>query len=102
MKLSTRIENQTGIIELDGDFTFETQGAFRISSVAMLAIPNLQRMVLDLSRVSRMDASSLGALLILRESCQARNTSLALRNPPPQTLALLSLVHFEKLFELLP
>jgi len=102
MKLCTRTEGQTGILWLEGEFTFDTHPSFKASTRQLLDDAGLNRIVLDMAAVTRMDASSLGALLILREATQARLASLALRSPSPSVLSLLTVVHFEQLFEILP
>jgi len=92
MKLCTRTEGQTGILWLEGEFTFDTHPSFKASTRQLLDDAGLNRIVLDMAAVTRMDASSLGALL----------ASLALRSPSPSVLSLLTVVHFEQLFEILP
>jgi len=101
MKLSTRIEGQTGIVWLGGEFTFDTHPSFNTATQELMGQAGLNRIILDMTGVTRMDASSLGILLILREATQAGLTSLALRKPSPSVLSLLTVVHFEKLFEIL-
>ena len=101
MKVTSKLEDRVGLIQLEGDFTFEAHPPFKACTQLLLANADLNRIVLDMTLVTRMDASSLGALLILRESTHARRASLALQNPSPQVLSLLSVVHFEKLFEII-
>ena len=101
MEFHSRIEDQTGIIKLEGAFTFESHPEFKACTAELLDNPGLSRIVLDMTKVTRMDASSLGALLILREATQARLATLALLRPSPQVMTLLTVVHFEKLFEII-
>ena len=101
MKFSSQIEDQTGTIRLEGSFTFETHPAFKACTRSLLDTPGLKRLVLDMTEVTHMDASSLGAILILREATQARLATLALLRPSPQVMTLLTVVHFEKLFEII-
>ena len=102
MKLCTTMEDRTGILSLEGDFTFEEHPQFKACTLELLNQAGLDRIIVDMTAVTRMDASSLGALLILREATQARLATLALRRPSPSVLSLLTVVHFEKLFEILP
>jgi anti-anti-sigma factor len=101
MKFVSTIEDQTGTLQLEGEFTFDTHLSFKACTQELLKAPALNRIILDMTGVSRMDASSLGALLILRESAQARLATLALLRPSPEVMSLLGLVHFEKLFEII-
>ena len=52
--------------------------------------------------VSYMDASSLGMVLLLRETTEGRRLALALKRPSPSVRRLLEIVQFEKIFEILP
>jgi anti-anti-sigma factor len=52
--------------------------------------------------VTYMDASSLGMILLLRETTETRNLGLALKRPSASVRRLLQIVQFEKIFEILP
>jgi anti-anti-sigma factor len=51
--------------------------------------------------VTYMDASSLGMILLLRETTETRCLDLALRRPSNAVRRLLEIVEFEKIFEIL-
>jgi anti-anti-sigma factor len=101
MKFSQEIEGQTGLIRLEGRFTFETHPAFKVCTREVLECRTLKRIVLDMAGVTYMDASSLGVVLLLRESAATRFMNIALLRPSPTVLNLLKIVQFEKLFEIL-
>jgi anti-anti-sigma factor len=102
MKFTSQIEDETGTVKLEGRFTFETHPAFKSCTQGLLDTRNLRRMVLDMEGVSYMDASSLGMILLLRESAEARSLGLALKRPSSSVRRLLEIVQFEKIFEILP
>jgi HptB-dependent secretion and biofilm anti anti-sigma factor len=101
MKFTSQIEDRTGTVKLEGRFTFETHPAFKSCTRNLLDSPGVQRMVLDMEGVTYMDASSLGMILLLRETAEDRNLPLALRRPSPSVRKLLEIVQFEKIFEIL-
>jgi anti-anti-sigma factor len=101
MKFTSQIEDQTGTVMLEGRFTFETHPAFRSCTQTLLESPEVRRLVLDMAGVTYMDASSLGMMLLLRETAENRNLPLALRQPSPSVRKLLEIVQFEKIFEIL-
>ena len=102
MKFTSHIEDHTGTVKLEGRFTFETHPAFKSCSQGLLDTPELRRVILDMEGVTYMDASSLGMILLLRESTEARNLGLALQRPSASVRRLLEIVQFEKIFEILP
>jgi len=102
MKFTSQIEDHTGTVKLEGRFTFETHSAFKSCTQNLLDTGKLGRVVLDMEGVSFMDASSLGMILLLRETTEARNLTLALKRPSAPVRRLLEIVQFEKIFEILP
>jgi len=101
MKFSSQIEDQTGTVKLEGRFTFETHPAFKSCTQQLLDAAEVRRVVLDMEGVSYMDASSLGMILLLRETTEIRNLALALRRPSASVRRLLEVVQFEKIFEIM-
>ena len=101
MKFTSSIHQQFGIVRLEGRFTFDSHVAFRASTRVLLETPGLQGIILDLEKVTHMDASSMGAVLLLREAALPRLT-LALRRPSSNVRSLLKIIQFDQLFEILP
>lgn len=99
MNFSTHTEGQTGVIKLEGRFTFEAHQEFKAASTPMLA-QSLLAIHLDLSGVAYMDSSSLGMLLLLREKAEAKGIKVVLLRPSPSVLAIIKVVQFGKLFEI--
>jgi anti-anti-sigma factor len=101
MKFTTQVQGQTGTVRLEGRFTFETHPAFRSCTHTLLETQGLKKLVLDMELVTHMDASSLGAVLLLREASVPR-VNILLRKPSKSVMGLLRIVQFEKLFEIIP
>jgi len=102
MRFTQQLEGGTGTLRLEGRFTFECHPGFKASTRAMLSTQGLTRLVLDMEAVTFMDASSLGMVLLLRESAGERAVSIILQRPSHTVRNLLKIVQFEKLFEILP
>ncbi|BDU76480.1 STAS domain-containing protein [Mesoterricola sediminis] len=100
MNLTSRNEDRTATIGLDGRFTFEAHAAFKASTRNALETPGLERIVLDMEKVTYLDASSLGMILLLREAAEARQVSVELRRPSAPVMNLLEVVRFERLFKI--
>jgi len=101
MKFTSQIADQTGTVKLEGRFTFETHPAFKSCAQSLLDSPEVRRLVLDMEGVTYMDASSLGMILLLRETAENHSLPLALRRPSLSVRKLLEIVQFEKIFEIL-
>jgi anti-anti-sigma factor len=100
MNFTSRIENLTATIGLDGRFTFEAHPGFKACTREALESPALEFLVLDMQRVTYLDASSLGMILLLREAAEARKVTVVLHRPSPPVMSLLEVVRFEKLFKI--
>jgi len=98
MHFTSRIEDLTATIGLEGRFTFEAHAAFKACTREALESGPLERLVLDMEKVTYLDASSLGMILILREMAESRQVTVVLHRPSPPVLNLLEVVRFERLF----
>lgn len=70
-----------------------------IGSLA-LAEPRVDELVVDLSRVTFLDSTGLGALVQLQNYSRATDKRLALRGVPPSVSKVLTLAHLEDSFGL--
>lgn len=102
MELTSRIEDRTATIGLEGRFTFESHPAFKACTRQALDEGRVDRILLDLRLVTYLDASSLGMILLLREAAEARKVSVVLLKPSSAVMGLLEMVRFEKLFQIIP
>jgi len=100
MDFTSRIEDLTATIGLDGRFTFEAHSAFKACTREALESGPLEKLVLDMERVTYLDASSLGMILILREAAEARQVAIVLHRPSAPVMNLLEVVRFERLFQI--
>jgi len=100
MNFTSRIEGLTATIGLEGRFTFEAHPGFKACTREALESGPLERIVLDMERVTYLDASSLGMILLLREAAEARQVAIVLHRPSPPVLNLLEVVRFERLFQI--
>lgn len=95
---TAHVEGNTATVELEGRFTFEAQTGFQAATLPLLEVPGLQALRLNLSGLTYLDASALGALLLLRERADAKGQRVVLVRPGGDVRAVLDAVKFEKLF----
>ena len=100
MDFTSRIDDHTATIGLDGRFTFEAHPGFKARTREALETPKLERLVLDMAKVTYLDASSLGMILLLREAAESKQVAVILHRPSPAVVTLLEVVQFERLFQI--
>ena len=100
MNFTSRIEDRTATIGLDGRFTFEAHPGFKARTREALDTKGLERIILDMEQVSYLDASSLGMILLLREAAEPLQVAVVLHRPSPAVMNLLEIVRFERLFQI--
>lgn len=92
------VEGNAAMVKLKGRFTFEDQATFKATVLPLLTVPELRDVRLDLQELTYLDASALGALLILRERTMANGQRLVLQHPRKDVRSILELVKFDRLF----
>lgn len=100
MNFTSRIEDRTATIGLDGRFTFEAHAGFKACTRKAMEAVDLAMIVLDMEKVTYLDASSLGMILLLREAAEARQVAIVLYRPSLPVMNLLEVVRFERLFQI--
>lgn len=100
MQFTSRIENRTATIALDGRFTFEAHPGFKACTREALDNQGVEKIILDMEKVTYLDASSLGMILLLREAAEPKQVAVVLHRPSPPVLNLLEVVRFERLFQI--
>ncbi|HOD33003.1 MAG: STAS domain protein [Acidobacteria bacterium ADurb.Bin340] len=95
---TAHVEGNTATVKLEGRFTFEAQAGFRAATLPLLEVAGLRQVRLELSGLTCLDASALGALLLLRERTEAKGQQVILEGPTREVRDLLAAVNFEKLF----
>jgi anti-sigma B factor antagonist len=78
--------------EIDASTVSALDGA--ITEAAGLA----SRVVIDLTQVTFVDSSGLGALIVARKSARERGGSMSLVSPPPAVRRLLGSTHLDDVF----
>jgi len=101
MNFSAHANSNNGSVMLVGRLTFECHQAFRAATEPLLDAVGQTQLQLDLSGVTYIDSSALGMLLVLREKAETRSMTVALVKPSPCVIAILKVVQFGKLFQIL-
>ncbi len=97
---TTVIEGATGILRLEGRFTFEVSADFKAQASELLDAPGVSELHLDFKHLAHLEASALGVLLLLREQAEAKGTRVVLLSPTSAVRVTLDEVQFGKLFEI--
>ena len=91
---STTTLTVAGVLELlQGD---------KLEAAARRLLPEVDRVVIDLSGVTFMDSSGLGALIAISQAAEERGTSLVLRSPPPAVTRIMEMTATESVFTIQP
>ena len=92
------VQDATGsVVAVSGDVIWET--ASMMSSIAIGAIsPASTALIVDLSQVTFMDSSGLGALLTVRDAALAAGVDLCLRSPSRKVTELLRITGLADIF----
>lgn len=98
MNIEMTQSGQRMTLSLEGRFDFDTHRAFRTAMKEVVANPAVREVKIDLGKVSFMDSSALGMLLLSREHCLAADKTVSLANPMGTVRDVLRICNFEKLF----
>lgn len=101
MNCQLSVEGPKATVKLDGRFTFEHHAEFKSITRQAMETEGIQALDLDFSGVSYMDSSALGMLLLLREKAEAKGVTISLCKPTANVLAILKVVQFGKLFQII-
>lgn len=100
MDCTAKVEGTIATVKLEGRFTFDHRNLFKSAALPLLEAPGVREVQVDLARLTFMDASCLGMLLLLREKADARGLAVSLRGASPDVRAVLKTVQFDRLFDL--
>jgi len=100
MNCQTNVEGSKATVKLEGRFTFEHHADFKAATRQAMEAQGVHDLELDFSGVSYMDSSALGMLLLLREKAEAKGITVSLLKPTSSVLAILKVVQFGKLFQI--
>lgn len=87
-----------GVVRAGGEVDASTVQALD-GAVTEAASVN-SHVVIDLSEVTFVDSSGLGALIVARKSARARGGSMSLVSPPPAVRRLLGSTHLDDVFDI--
>jgi anti-sigma B factor antagonist/stage II sporulation protein AA (anti-sigma F factor antagonist) len=99
LKVYTRNLGNVAVLCLQGRIV---NGETAVLREAVAAQANVIAVVLDLARVTAVDASGLGALLDLRKHTESRNVRFKLMNTPKLVARVLEITRLDSVFEIIP
>jgi anti-anti-sigma factor len=84
------------VLRLSGDIDFFTEDEFRAEAEQLLAEPEIDRLIVDLSEVGVMDSSGLSLLVDLLRLCRETDLPMTLRGVSERVLQLLDLTGLDQ------
>jgi anti-anti-sigma factor len=98
MSPNIQIEGAVGKVVLSGQFDFNAHRDFRQACESVIADANVKDVEIDFQKVSYLDSSALGMLLLLKEKVASANKTLALVNCKDTVKQVLEIACFGKIF----
>lgn len=99
MEMSLNKQDETIKATLSGSMAFDDNRVFRELYEA-LKEPGMRFVVLDLSKVDRIDSAGLGMFIILHQEAKQRRIGVTLQHPQEQVRKLLMISKFDTMFEI--
>ncbi len=99
-QINLTVADGVATLFLGGRFDFNSQKEFRTSYTPLLQDAAVQSIRIDFSKVSYLDSSALGMLMLMRERAQEVGKSVALCNPNDTVRKILVIANFGKLFKM--
>lgn len=85
-------------IFLGGEYDVGNCGYIGEAVAAALRHPEMSEVSLDMSEVSFLDSTALGAMVAARHACAAHGAGLQVRNPSPPVRRLLRITGLDQVF----
>jgi HptB-dependent secretion and biofilm anti anti-sigma factor len=98
--VSSRVNDNKGILTLSGRFDFSIHRDFRSNYESILSTAGVNEIDVDLNGVDYIDSSALGMLLLLREKATGKNIQMTLLNPKDSVRQVLEVANFGRLFSI--
>ncbi|WP_137936352.1 STAS domain-containing protein [Chitinivorax sp. B] len=98
MSPKVEYEGKVAKVILAGQFDFNSHRDFRQCCETVIANPEVNEVQIDFQRVTYLDSSALGMLLLVKEKVNAANKSLALVNCKDTVRQVLEIACFGKIF----
>lgn len=92
------IEGKVARVVLAGQFDFNSHREFRQACETVIGNPNVSEIQIDFQKVTYLDSSALGMLLLVKEKVNTANKSLALVNCKDTVRQVLEIACFGKIF----
>jgi len=99
LKVQTEKFGSVAVLSLQGQFV---NGETEILRNAVHSLTATSAVILDLSRVTTVDAGGLGVMLALREQVEAKGINFKLRNIPRQVGRVLEITRLDSVFQITP
>ena len=97
LKVYAKILEKVTILSLQGEIV---TGETEILRNVMQSVSDTRAVILDLARVSRIDARGLGVMLELRERTQARGIRFELMNISKPLSTIFEMTHLDSVFQI--
>ncbi|MFQ3206697.1 MAG: anti-anti-sigma factor [Glaciecola sp.] len=88
------------VIRIPERFDFGYHKEFTEHQNEILADPNVTQITLEFSRVSYLDSSALGMMILLQKKARNQNVSVRIRGPKESTKEILQIANFDQLFDI--
>lgn len=100
MALDTKLDtaSKTLTIAVSGRFDFGIHQEFRKATEQ--ASNGVSTIIVDMTKVSYLDSSALGMLLVLRDKVGESKSAVRIKGANPDVKKILSIANFDKLFTL--
>lgn len=100
MDISIRSDGEVKVLILRGRFDFEAYKRFRESCLTVIET-NPHALLLQLTEVTYLDSSALGALLNLKDKADNKSIEVKIQGCSPIVREVLEVANFHRVFEIL-
>jgi anti-sigma B factor antagonist len=97
LKVNAKNLGNVGVLCLQGQIVI---GETEILRNAVHSLSETSAVILDLARVSTVDAHGLGVMLDLRQQAEEKGTSFELMNVSEQLMRVLEITHLDSVFQI--
>jgi anti-anti-sigma factor len=92
---------KTAVLQLDGQFVFDSHKALRAACASIFADTTTDFIQLELSRVEYLDSSALGLMLLMKEKAGKSGKGIQIKGAQGTVLQVLEVAKFDRIFELM-
>lgn len=101
MEINIETFGKTAVLQLDGQFVFDSHKALRAVCAPILANATTDFIQLELSRVEYLDSSALGLMLLMKEKAVNAGKAVQIKGARGTVLQVLEVAKFDRFFELM-